>query len=155
MATAQVNNLPHQVDRDFHGGLSLGYAGLAEGTNVNTIKTTYAVSFRINGQTYYKAATDNIAMTACAAQAANTTAYYLVTIGTDGTVTLTKGTDGSTTLPTQPANSAVLGVMKVALAGGATFTSGTTDLGAANVTETWAHINFYPADGSISGLTFA
>lgn len=152
---AQENLLVQQDLRDFVGNMGLDYAGLAEGTNATTIKTTYAISYRIGGQLFYKAATDNIAMTACAAQAANTTCYYLVSINASGTVKLTKGTDGSTTLPALPTSEVPIGVMKIALSGGATFTSGTTDLGASNVVETWAHIGYIPASGDATGLTFA
>lgn len=155
MAIATEDDVNHQEIRNFLGNQSFGNAGLAEGTNANTIKTVNAIHYRIGGQAYIKAATDNIAMTAAAAQAANTTAYYLISIDAAGTVTITKGTDGSTTLPDCPAANAPIGVMKIALSGGATFTSGTTDLGATNVTETWAHINYMPGAKDVSGLTFA
>lgn len=155
MAIANEDVLVHQDIRNFHGNMSMGCAGLAEGTNANTIKTANIVHYRIGGQAYVKAATDNIAMTACSAQGADTTCYYLITINAAGTVKITKGTDGSTTLPACPDAEAPIGIMKIALASGATFTSGTTDLGASNVTETWANINYYPADGSVSGFTFA
>ena len=42
---------------------SLGAAGLAEGTNANTFKTTNPVAYCIGGRSYYKAATDNLAFT--------------------------------------------------------------------------------------------
>lgn len=125
-----------------NGNFNLANAVLAEGTNANTIKTTAATSYVINGLLYSKAATDNIAMTACAVQADLTSCMYLVTIIADGTVTLTKGTEQITgsgkdlLWPAIPANSAVLGAIKVVNSGG-TFTSGTTDLGAGTVTDTY------------------
>ena len=138
-------NLNHQELRNFLGNMCFGAAGLAEGTNANTIKTTNAIHYAIGGKNYYKAATDNVAMTACAAQAANTTCLYVITINSSGTVKITKGTDGVTTyLPTAPTDECVIGAMKIALASGATFTSGTTDLGAANVTDTFADLTFFP-----------
>lgn len=155
MSIASEAVIQHQDLRDFFGNQSFGNAGLAEGTNASTIKTVNAIHYRIGAQAYVKAATDNIAMTAAAAQAANTTAYYLVTINAAGTVKLTKGTDGSTTLPDCPDAQAPIGIMKIALSGGATFTSGTTDLGATNVVETWAHINYMPDSMDASDFTFA
>lgn len=154
MAISDINIIDHQSTRDFVGNCSLGNAGLLEGTNATTFKTQYAVSFRIGGQCFYKAATDNIAFTATAQQASGTTAYYLFTINASGTITVTKGTDGSTTLPDCPDDEAPLGVLKLVL-GATTFTGGTTDLGAANVTDTWAHINYMPVDNDASALTFA
>lgn len=122
-----------------------GYALLAEGTNANTIKTTNAVTYTINGVNYTKAATDNIAMTACAQQATDTYCLYLVSIQADGDVVITKGTEVATdtaVLPAIPASEAPLGYIKIATASGATFTSGTTDLGAANVTDTYTELAY-------------
>lgn len=117
--------------------------GLAEGTNANTIKTVNAVSFSINGQLYTKAATDNIAMTAAAQQAVSTYCLYLVSIDSAGAVTVTKGTSVATdtaVLPALPASSAPLGFFKVVTDGVTTFTSGTTDLGAAGLTVTFGDL---------------
>ena len=69
-------------------GICLGNAQLAEGTNANTIKTVQAIDFAINGIMYSKAATDNIAMTACAQQAALTTCLYTISVGSNITITV-------------------------------------------------------------------
>lgn len=128
-----------------HAGLCLGNAQLAEGTNATTFKTVQAIDFMIGGQFYSKAATDNIAFTATAVQADLTTCMYLVTIISDGTVTVTKGTEQVTgsglplLWPTVPASSAVIGAIKV-VSSGATFTGGTTDLGAGTVTDTYYNL---------------
>lgn len=159
MAYCYEEHINNQAVRDFFENRAYGCAGLAEGTNAHTIKTSNAVHFEVGGQAYIKAATDNIAMTACTEQAANMTALYLVTISAAGTVTLTKGTDvaasGTPVLPACPADSAVLGALKVALANDATFTSGTTDLSATDVTATYANFGFYPENGDVSRFTFA
>lgn len=138
------------TDLSSHATLNLGNAQLAEGTNANTIKTTAATDFMIGELLYSKAATDNIAMTACAQQAAYTSCLYLVTINSSGTVKLTKGTEQKTgsslplLWPAVPANEAVLGAIKIAM-GNATFTSGTTDLSAANVTATYYNYMTLPS----------
>lgn len=153
MAKALENVISGQELRDFMGNMSLGHSGLVEGTNSATIKTTTVLPYRIGGQTFTKAVTDNIAMTAAAAQAANTTCYYLASINASGTIKLTKGTDGSTNIPTLPENEAPVAIMKIVATNA--FTSGTTDLSAAGITATWAHINYIPASGTVTGLTFA
>jgi hypothetical protein len=125
------------------GSMCLGKAGLAEGTNANTIKTVTTVPYSINGRLYSKAATDNIAMNALAAQAALKDCMYLVLIDSAGTVSLAKGTEvangAGAVLPANPAPTtrSVLGAFKVATAAATTFTSGTTDLSAAGVVATF------------------
>lgn len=117
-------------------------AGLAEGTNSATLKTAYAISYTIDGRMYYKAATDNIAMTALSAQADNTYRKYLVEINSSGDVSILAGTAASTAAAAKwPARSssgkAVIGGFQIATSGG-TFTSGTTDItGGTGVTETF------------------
>jgi hypothetical protein len=150
MATSELSDLVSQDQRDFHNNMALGCAGLVEGTNANTIKIANPVHYRIDGQVYYKAITDNIAMTACAAQANGTVCYYLVTINASGTVKLTKGADGSAILPAIPNAEALLGVMKVTAS--ASFTSGTDDLGSQ---DAWANCNYLPLNGLATSLTFA
>ena len=123
----------------FTGALSK--ATLAEGTAANTIKITNSggFDFAINGIVYTKATTDSIAMTALAAQAANTTCAYLVQTNSAGTFSIKKGTElgtadyalsGSTVeVPKPDADRCPVGIIKVATVSG--FTSGTTDLAAA------------------------
>jgi len=116
------------------------HADIAEGTNANTLKTQIAINYRIWGVPYTKAVTDNIAMTACAAQAATTYCFYLVSIDSAGSVTTTKGTAAATdtcTLPATPANEVAIGAFKVYTAAATTFTSGTDDLSKAGLTVTY------------------
>lgn len=133
------------------GTLCLSKAGLAEGTNANTIKTAApngaGTDYCINGLLYHKADTDNIAMTALAAQAALTTCLYLVQANAAGTISMKKGTEvlntdlaaGNAVLhwPLPDASNCALGFIKVKCANAATFTSGTTDLSATDVTATY------------------
>lgn len=124
---------------------ALDACGLAEGTNANTLQTANAIDFVIDGVVYTKAATDNIAMTACAEQAISTYCMYLVTLDAAGALTVTKGTELATdtaVLPSRPADEAVIGAFKIATDGSTTFTSGTTDLGAVGITETYYDLMF-------------
>ena len=80
-------------------GVTAAFAksGLAEGTNSGTIKIAApngaGVDFAIKGIAYHKADTDNIAVTAHAAQAVLTKCLYLVQIDKDGTVSTKKGNE--------------------------------------------------------------
>lgn len=135
---ATVNTLRSNLLNRVSGG-----AGLAEGTNANTLKITNAFGFSLNGLAYYKAATDNIAMTAAAQQAISTYCLYLCSIASNGAVTVTKGTSVATdtaVLPATPASSVAFGYFKVATNGAATFTSGTDDLSKAGVTATYVDL---------------
>lgn len=138
---------------------TLGSAGLVEGTNANTLKTTYAVSFVIGGQVFYKAATDNIAWPTLTDVVANgVTAYYLISIDTSGALVMTappaaRAGDPDVTgllLGQPPANTAVLGIMKLITT--AAFTHGTTDLAGQG---TFANLSFYPENGDPTGFTYA
>ena len=156
--TGQIDQVFDQVQLDVFNNVSLGAAGLAEGTNAHTIKTSNILHYRIGGQAYVKAATDNIDMTALAVQASGTTAYYLVVINAAGTVTLVapptaRTGDPDTTgllLGELPAASAVIGILKVVAT--AAFTSGTTDLAGQG---TFADINSYPPNGDPTVFTYA
>lgn len=130
--------------------LCLSKAGLAEGTNANTIKIAApngaGVDYIINGLFYHKADADNIAMTAADAQADLTTCLYLVQLDTDGNVTTVKGEEvltakllaGAVGLhwPQPTAGKCPIGAIKVVNSGG-TFTAASTDLGAGTVTDTY------------------
>lgn len=126
-------------------------AGLAEGTNANTIKTNApngaGTDYAINGFAYHKADTDNIAVTAHAQQAALTKCIYLVQINSAGTVSTKKGTEELTAdltagkrvlhWPEPDADCCAIGAYKVALANAATYTNGSTDHSATDVTVTY------------------
>lgn len=125
--------------------LNFTKAALAEGTDAATIKTTVATYYTIDGVVYTKAATDNIAISAGAEQAVSTYCLYLVSINAAGTVAVTKGTAVATdtaTLPALPASSAALGYFKIATDGATTYTAGTTDNGAAGITDTYVDLCF-------------
>lgn len=125
-------------------------AGLAEGTNANTIKIAApngaGIDFAVDGYAYHKADTDNIAVTAHAVQAVSTKCLYLVQITSAGTVSTKKGTEVLTTdvtngialhWPDPDDNNCPVGGYKVETDASTTFTNGTTDLGAAGITDTY------------------
>ena len=149
-------NLSEQVRG---GTFCLGKAGLTEGTNANTLKTVAAdgtafINFVVNGVLCVKADTDNIAMTALAAQAVSTTCLYLVTLTAAGVLAIVKGTEILTadltagkkvlTFPAPGADTCPIGYFRIATDASTTFTSGTTDLGAAGITETYADLFAVP-----------
>lgn len=147
-----MKNLMNLVTSD---GFCLGNAQLAEaGTLAGGIKTAQAIDYVISGIMYSKAITDNIALTACAQQAALTTCLYLITINAAGTVKCTKGTEVLTEtvkngvtpleLPECPASEAPIGILKIRTDNSATFTAGTTDLSAADVVDTFYNIGWMP-----------
>lgn len=139
----------------FGGTFCLAKAGLAEGTSANTLKTAAAVDYTIDGVFYTKAITDNIAMTALAEQADLTGCLYLVQIDTAGTVSLKKGVErltvdldenrASLEWPRPDENRCPIGGFRVDTSGG-TFTSGTTDLSDAAVTDTYFDLFSIPSE---------
>lgn len=119
---------------------------LAEGTNAATIKTAAITYYTIAGKFYSKAITDNIALTAATAQVALSKCCYLICIDSAGTVSSVKGTDVLTasevapTIPAPTASTCPIGVLQVTVANAATFTAGTTDLSASDVTGVFANL---------------
>ena len=125
-------------------------AGLTIAATADRIKIAApngaGIDFAIDGLGYHKADTDNIDVSA-AAQAALTTCLYLVQIDSSGTVSLVKGTEvlnadlsaGKTVLhwPEPDDGKCPIGAVKVKCENAATFTFGTTDLSATDVTDTY------------------
>lgn len=126
----------------------LSAAGLAEGTNANTFKTTYAITYNIGGRTYYKGATDNLTFSTGTALAAKEVCVFFVWINSAGTVTTTQ----SSIVPNATAASgyvktafewphsstlACIGALRVVTNNSATFTPGSTDLAATDVVDTF------------------
>ena len=158
--------------------VAFGAAGLAEGTNANTIKTTNNITYTIDGRFYTKNATDNIAISytgptvyqaaAGGVQAVNggftggvngSTRLYLITLDASGAVGIVPGpivnsaelAAGRVALqyPDDPIGACAIGALRVALTAGTTFTPGATDLSASGVTATFADL----ADVPVNPLT--
>ena len=133
---------------------ALGCAGLAEGTNANTFKTSNILHFNIAGRSYVKAATDNIAFAAetsitaaFVAQAAKKVCVYHAFIDSAGAITWTQGTQYDATTEQgymsraidtpQVDGKACIGALKIQTNNAATFTPASVDLGATDVVDTF------------------
>lgn len=131
------------------------YALVAEGTNPNTLKTTNAVNYAINGIMYTKAATDNIAFTAGhTALAAGETCLFAVCLDASGNFSTIQGEIVTTAdlagglvglpWPTSVDGKVPVGFLRVQTNNAATFTPGSTDLGAADVVDTYLQAAGWP-----------
>jgi hypothetical protein len=122
------------------GYLSLTAAGLAEGTNSATFKTTNTLAFTNNGVFKSKGATDNLVFSTGTALAASQACLFGVWIDGSGNVTTTQGpivaAGDPCPVPSQTtANVTLVGLIKVTTSSAATFTPGTTDLSASGITD--------------------
>lgn len=128
----------------------LNSPGLAEGTNANTYQNARAFDAVISGRNIRKAAADNVAFaaftgTTLAAQAAGTIAAYFFMMDAAGTVTVIQAP-----IRVRPGLAAYeagvwewpdrdgfvcIGALTVRTNGTATFTAGSTDLGATDVVD--------------------
>lgn len=139
------------------GSVCMSKAGLAEGTNAATLLIAApngaGVDYAIDGILYHRADADNIAMTAAAQQAADTTCLYAVQLDAAGALSIVKGVEEPTidltqgnavlTYPEGDNDRCVIGYVKVATVA-VTFTSGTTDLGAGGITDTFIDVAVAP-----------
>lgn len=122
------------------GYLSLTAAGLAEGTNSATFKTTNTLAFTNNGVFKSKGATDNLVFSTGTALAASQSCLFGVWIDGSGNVTTTQGpivaAGDPCPVPSQTtAGVTLVGLIKVTTSSAATFTPGTTDLSASGITD--------------------
>ena len=154
--------------------VNLAAAGLAEGTNANTIQTANDITYTIDGKFYTKSATDNIAISysgpsvyqaaAGGVQAVNgsftgavggSTRLYLIALDAAGAASIVPGaivntgelTAGRVALqfPDAPKGVCPIGALRVALTAGTTFTPGSVDLSATGVTATFIDLADVPS----------
>ena len=100
---ARLSDIPQSQLRYSIGSAVAGNAAFAAGTGAGTVKTTNAITYNINGVTYSKAATDNIAITAgittgpvnatttTYVQPLSVTVYYVFCLDSSGTVSVVQG----------------------------------------------------------------
>lgn len=125
------------------GFVSLTAAGVAEGTNVNTYKTTNTLTYTSNGVFKSKSGTDNVAFTSgIGTVPPASAALYAVWINGAGTFSNSRGpvvaAGEPCPVPTPPAaNLTLVGLIKVTTNASTTFTPGSTDLGDAGVTDVY------------------
>ena len=136
--------MSYNIEQSNSGYLSLTAAGLAEGTNANTFKTTNTLAFTNNGVFKSKGATDNLAFsTGHTALAASQACLFAVWINASGTVSTTQGpivaAGDPCPVPSQvTAGTTLVGLIKVTTDSSTTFTPGSTDLGASGITDVYS-----------------
>nr|BDD47848.1 hypothetical protein 21 [Burkholderiaceae bacterium] len=144
--------MSYNLNQSNGGFESLSAAGLAEGTNANTFKTTATLVYTSDGVFKSKGATDNIPFSAGhTQQAASTTCLYGVFIDAAGNITTSQGpivpSGDQKPFPTAPAaNLTCLGLIQVTTNGSTTFTAGSTDLGAGGVTDAFFDVSRMPSN---------
>lgn len=131
------------------GYLSFSSAALAEGTNANTFKTTATLTYTANGVFASKGATDNLAFSSGATVVpASSACLFAVWINASGTVTTTQGpivgAAEDCPVPTTVGGLTLVGLIRVVTDGSTTFTAGSTDLGAAGITDTYYNCSVMP-----------
>lgn len=135
--------MSYNIEQANSGYLSLTAAGLAEGTDANTFKTTNTLTFTSNGIFKSKAATDNLPFTAGTALGNSQACLFAVWITAAGAVSTTQGpivaAGDPCPVPGQvTAGTTLVGLIKIVTSSSATFTPGSTDLGASGVTDTFS-----------------
>jgi hypothetical protein len=137
------------------GSFALTSGALAEGTNDGTYKTTATVTFVIDGVFKSKAGTDNLAFsTGHTPVGPGKSCLFLICLNANGDASTVQGlavttadvTAGAVSLqwPSAPNNAAVIGAVRVDTNASTTFTPGTTDLGAAGITDTFFNLFSVP-----------
>jgi hypothetical protein len=131
---------------------ALTSGGFAEGTDANTFQHANAITACIEGRAVYKAATNNIAFaaftgTSFTALAAKQTCAFFLMMSTAGAVTVIQSAIVPSTAGAgyqagawewpERENFACVGALVVRTDGSATFTPGSTDLGATDVVDTF------------------
>ena len=135
--------MSYNIEQANSGYLSLTAAGLAEGTNSATFKTVNTLTFTSNGVFKSYAATDNLTFTAGTALAASQACLFAVWITGAGAVSTTQGpivaAGDPCPVPGQvTAGTTLVGLIKVTTSSSATFTPGSTDLGATGITDVFS-----------------
>ena len=136
--------MSYNLSESNSGYASLTAAGLTEGTNAATFKTANTLTYTSNGVFKSKNATDNLTFSAGhTALAASQACLFGVWINAAGTVSTSQGpivaAGDPCPVPGAPAaNLTLVGLIKVTTDASTTFTPGTTDLGAAGITDAYS-----------------
>ena len=153
--SVNLSDSPYAYLRSLLGTRSHGKAGLAiHGANLENVQTTAGIDFSIDGVVYsfwlageidLSALTvidpDTGDTTTISAQADDTDRIYLLALTSAGAVRIIQGvaveTGETCYCPQCPVTLAPFGAVKVENNSGATFTFGTTSLGAAGITDSY------------------
>lgn len=142
--------MSYNLEQVNSGFASLTAAGLAEGTNANTFKTTNTLAYTSNGVFKSKNATDNLAFSSGHTALGNSQAcLFGIWIDGAGNITTSQGpivaAGDPCPVPGARANDLTLvGLLKVVTSSSATFTPNSTDLGASGVTDTFFDCSVMP-----------
>ena len=147
------------TDNNRGGTFCLSKAGLAIGSTASQVAIAApngaGVDYCIKGVLYHKADAATAAITAADAQAVLTTCLYVVCLDSGGTVSSVKGREvlnadlaaGTDVLdwPEVDEDVCPIGAVKVKCESTATFTAGTTEFSAANITDTYYDLFTLPS----------
>jgi len=144
--------MSYNLEQSNGGFESLSAAGLAEGTNANTFKTSNTLVYTNDGVFKSKAATNNVAFSSAHTQVpASSTCLFGVWIDSAGNFSTSQGaivpSGDQKPFPNAPASNVTLvGLIQVTTNGSTTFTANTTDLGAGGVTDAFFDCTRMPAN---------
>jgi hypothetical protein len=134
-----LSDVTNAVIRSQLGTRAFSSAGLTYGSSAATaVKIANTVPYCIDNVLYSKT-TAEIAFTDLTVQAAATTCYYLLSLDSAGTGTLTTGS--ALGLPACPADQCPIGYVKIVTDSDSTFTPGTTELSAATTFDSVTYVN--------------
>ena len=160
MSKYSLDELTHEADRRLEGTRCFNRAILAEGTNAATFKTTTnTLQYCIKGMMYDKAPEDNIPFSAGhTVVPISSTCLFAVCVNSAEAVSTVQGeilttadiVAGTVRAPdVDDDDLCVIGYIKVVTNGSTTFTPGTTDLGAAGITDTYSDASVPPLAGQL------
>lgn len=142
--------MSYNIENINGGYVSLSAAGVAEGTNANTWKTTNTLTYVANGVFKSKGATDNLAFSSGhTAVGPSKACLFGVWIDGSGNFSTSQGpiVDAADPAPVPPApanDRALVGLIKVVTNSSTTFTPNSTDLSNGGVTDTYADCMVMP-----------
>ena len=144
--------MSYNLNQSNGGFESLSAAGVAEGTNAATYKTTNTLVYTSDGVFKSKAATNNVAFTAGhTVVPVSSTCLFGVWIDAAGNFSTSQGaivpSGDQKPFPTAPAaDLTCVGLIQVTTNAAVTFTAGTTDLSATGITDAYFDVSRMPSN---------
>lgn len=145
-----LKDLQDEALRTLLGTRCYTKAVAAIGSAAAKVKTTAAISYSINGIMYTKGATDDLWVLSGKTVPASSTCYFLLCLDATGASVVVQGT--STGHGEIPKTSGIptacpIAELKVVTSAAGTFIPGTTELSAAQVTDTYTDLACIPVGG--------